>query len=237
MKIAKSARYLPFFYMVVLMLSISCTQSEEQQQLEKYLASIAAAEASAPAAGGSLLGGAGTGGSTQIIGGTPRVVKDGTCGDGIINGTMEDCDKGAITNPYCSELGGISGQIRCSENCLYDISDCITPATNERIGGTAETCKCNCSGNRCSGGCSPLGTNSVGTATCRYDCDNDCICKCEGKTEAHVENCEFRCTCTVDGAGNPICECAMDTCEVLTVISPNIANLTAGGGGGGKGGH
>lgn len=206
-------------------LNLSCTQSLEQERLNHYLEAIAAEEAAVP--GGASISTAGsTITGTTILGGTPRLASPGVCGDGIINGLGEDCDKGAITNPNCSELGGISGTVKCSENCLYDLSDCITPAVNERIGGTTENCKCNCAGNRCNGGCNPSNGASVGQTRCRYDCDNDCICKCEGKMEAHIESCEFTCLCSLDTAGNPICDCTMDTCDVLTIISPNIANLT-----------
>ncbi len=215
---------------MALLLNLSCTQSLEQERLEHYLQAIAAEETAVPNAGVANISAAGTPTTGTSVGGTPRLVMPGVCGDGIINGSNEDCDKGAITNPNCNELGGISGTIKCSENCLYDLSDCITPAVNERIGGTAENCKCNCAGNRCSGGCSPVNGSSVGQSRCRYDCDNDCICKCEGKLEAHIESCEFTCLCSVDTSGNPLCDCTMDTCDVLAIISPNIANLAAGGG-------
>lgn len=212
---------------------LSCTPTQEQERLNQYLETISAAEAVAPTGlpGAVPL----TPGVTANISGTPRQVTAGVCGDGIINGSSEDCDKGAITNPNCNELGGISGIIKCTENCLYDLSDCITPAVNERIGGTAENCKCNCGGNRCNGGCQPSTSTSVGQSSCRFGCDQDCICKCEGKLEAHIERCEFRCICSVDTSGNPNCECTMDTCDVLAVISPNIANLTSGSGN--RGGH
>lgn len=220
--------------LLILLGVLSCTPSPEQERLNHYLEAIAAEEAAVlPAPGGAASNAPGV---TTIVSGTPRQVSAGTCGDGVINGTNEDCDKGAITNPNCNELGGISGIVKCSENCLYDLSDCITPAVNERIGGTAENCKCSCGGNRCGGGCSPTSVNSVGQSQCRFNCDNDCICKCEGKLEAHIERCDFRCICTLDASGNPLCECSMETCDVLAVISPNIANL-AGGSGSTGGGH
>lgn len=209
---------------VVLILS-SCTQSLENEKISRYLDIIAAEEASAP--GSSASASASSSGATTIVGGTPRLVTPGVCGDGIINGSAEDCDKGAITNPNCSELGGISGTVKCSENCLYDLSDCITPAVNERIGGITENCKCNCAGNRCTGGCSQVNSSSVGQSRCRFDCDNECVCKCEGKLEAHIQRCDYTCFCTVDTTGNPQCDCSMDTCDVLAVISPNIANLVS----------
>lgn len=218
-----------FFYTLSLFFvlgMLSCTQSAEQERINRFLETIAAEEAAVPGAGGGSSA-SGSSGTTTIVGGTPRLVTPGVCGDGIINGINEDCDKGAITNPNCSELGGISGTIRCSENCLYDLSDCITPATNQKIGGLTENCKCSCTGNRCNGGCSPTNATSVGQTRCRFDCDNECLCKCEGKIEAHIERCDFICYCSVDGSGNPICDCSMDNCDVLATISPNIANLVS----------
>lgn len=60
----------------------------------------------------------------SIIDGTPRIIRDGFCGDGIINGTNEDCDQGAIQNTDCRDYGLSSGRVSCQANCLYDMSDC-----------------------------------------------------------------------------------------------------------------
>jgi hypothetical protein len=59
-----------------------------------------------------------------IVGGTPRRVVEGFCGDGIINGQTEDCDQGAIQNTDCRDYGLSRGTVRCQPNCLYDMSDC-----------------------------------------------------------------------------------------------------------------
>lgn len=164
-----------------------------------------------------------TNGSPAIISGTPKQVRDGVCGDGIINGANEDCDQGAIQNVNCSDYGGLFGRVTCQPNCLYNISECMTPVVDHVIGGIAETCRCQCGRSLCRGNCSP--SNAVAQTLCRFDCDNDCVCRCQGRTEAHIENCEFQCACTVDISGFPRCECTLDQCDIITSIAPNIASL------------
>lgn len=212
---------------------VGCKNSSEMDRLQEYLSSINAQEGTLPPAGGgapvnlpkTLSGSSATvGNGTSIIGGTPRVIKDGFCGDGIINGPTEDCDQGAIQNTDCRDYNGLNGIVRCQENCLYDISDCMTEKTNREIGGLAETCKCHCDTNACNGGCTPLG--AIGQSTCTYDCRSDCICQCQGKMSAHVEACDIRCACSVDLNGNPDCNCTLESCDLVTTITPNIANIT-----------
>lgn len=233
-------------YMVAgtLFLFIGCTGGSSSDRLSKYLSTINAQEvssvtaagagAAAPPAGapapaiipviGNSANAGAVGSANAIVAGTPRTVtRDGFCGDGVINGTTEDCDQGAIQNTTCREYGGISGNVTCQPNCLYDISDCITPAVDRKIGGVAETCKCNCTSTACRGGCQS--TNLVGQSICRFQCENDCTCRCEGKLEAHVNECDFRCACAIDVSGNPNCECNLDNCELITSISPNIATI------------
>jgi len=215
--------------------SLGCTEKSETEKLRDYLASINAA---AGISATSATPGAGVGGlqatlpplgtptitpGTAIIGGTPRQVKDGFCGDGIINGPNEDCDMGAIQNVNCSDYNGIAGTVKCQPNCLYDIGDCITPAVDKQIGGVAETCDCQCNSSFCKGGC--MSTSAVGQSVCRFLCDDGCDCLCEGKLESKVEQCEFRCACTVDTSGNPQCQCNLDDCQLLVGITPNIATV------------
>lgn len=224
----------------IVALSLGCNESSQADRLSKYLSTINSQEVSARAAvpgATALVPGAAApdtganagivGSANTIVAGTPRQAsKDGFCGDGVINGTTEDCDQGAIQNTTCKEYGGIGGVVTCQPNCLYDISDCITPAVDKRIGGTVETCKCNCTSTLCRGGCQS--TSLVGQSICRYDCENKCTCRCGGKLEASVEDCEFRCACVVDVAGNPQCECNLDSCEILSGIAPNIGTLLGG---------
>lgn len=73
----------------------------------------------------------------------------------------------------------------------------------------------------------------VAQSVCRFDCDNDCVCRCEGRMETHVESCEVQCACIIDAAGSPQCECHLDECEVLATIVPNIATLSTARSGGG----
>lgn len=209
--------------MVGLLLLSGCTDNSEIEKLRAYLGGINAQEAGGPSQLPNLSGPSG-GSANAIIGGTPRQVKDGFCGDGIINGTTEDCDQSAIQNTSCRDYGGIAGEVRCQPNtCLYDISDCITPAVDRHIGGVTEACKCNCNTSPCSGGCRPAG--GLGQSVCNFKCDQDCVCQCGGKIEAHVEECSFRCACIMDLAGSPSCECSIDDCDLLATISPNIATI------------
>lgn len=215
---------------LLVVLQGGCNESAEEMRLKQYLASINAQESATPpsATPTSIPGIQATqaqGPTHAILGGTPREVKEGFCGDGIINGNNEDCDQGAIQNTSCRDYGGIGGEVKCQKNCLYDISDCITPAVDKKIGGTAETCKCNCNVSSCRGGCQ--GANVTGQSACLFQCDNECTCKCEDKMEAHIEGCEFRCVCTVDAAGFPVCECSLDNCDFLTSINKNIATIVA----------
>src|SRR5580698_2954957 len=51
----------------------------------------------------------------------------GYCGDGIINGN-EQCDGTAVSVSSCRALGGGEGNVRCQNNCVFDISDCSPPS-------------------------------------------------------------------------------------------------------------
>lgn len=215
-----------------IMMSSACTESSLQDKLKKYYSSISAADTTLDAGNlpqppsGSSAHVASDSGPAAIVGGTPRVVKDGFCGDGIINGSTEDCDGGAIQNTNCRDYGAISGTVTCQPNsCLYDISHCITPAVNTEIGGQTETCKCSCDTQRCDGGCTAAGV--VGQSACSFQCQNDCVCQCEGKLEAHVQSCDFTCACTISISGNPECNCSLDECDLLATITPHIADIVS----------
>src|SRR5690606_564474 len=125
--------------------------------------------------------------------GVVRAVTPGFCGDGIMNGDKEQCDGTSIPHDVCRSYGGIAGGVTCSPDCLLDISNCITPAVDVVFGGLAENCRCNCQGNRCSGGCSPVGEGATGVSACLFDCTNDCICACEEKLQNNIERCVVRC--------------------------------------------
>lgn len=218
-----SVRYFLFVFMILV--QTACTEKSEAEKLRQYYSSINAQEGSVAAIPPTAGISSGSASSTSIISGTPRIAKDGICGDGIINGTTEDCDQGAIQNTSCKDYGGIDGEVRCQANCLYDISDCLTPKVDKVIGGTAETCKCHCNSSACSGGCKSSAVN--GQAACEFDCDNECICQCEGKLNAAVEECKFQCVCTVDVNGNPDCTCNLSECDILATISQNIGTLVS----------
>ncbi len=151
----------------------------------------------------------------------------GYCGDGIING-YEQCDGNDMNNMSCSTLGGGSGTLECQANCVYDISDCISSVDisdeiNARVGGLAEICSCQASGENCTKECT---RGTPGMTTCTYTCNQDTVCSCEGKMDAHIEECTFSCECTTDKDGFPDCDCGMKTCKMLSVIAVNIGTLT-----------
>jgi hypothetical protein len=160
-------------------------------------------------------------------------LRRGYCGDGILNGN-EECDGNDLNFTSCSALGGSEGVLRCQANCIYDISDCMSSDADliyeidRRLGGLAETCRCECGNTACRGGCLGLGREARGL--CEFQCDNDCICNCEGKIGAHVEGCEFLCALSTDLDGAPQAECALQRCELLTSISPNIGSMVVAGG-------
>lgn len=156
----------------------------------------------------------------------------GYCGDGVINGN-EDCDGNDIKIRSCKTLNGGEGEIQCQANCVYDISKCgttthqlksIVDLVDERLGGVAEECKCNCSGNSCDGGCAQLGIG-IGVSRCLYRCEQNCVCNCGELLQAHVERCDFECSCQLDRSGNPQCICKQDQCDLITSMKPNIGTL------------
>lgn len=150
----------------------------------------------------------------------------GYCGDGILNGN-EECDGNDLNFTSCSHLNGGEGTLRCQSNCIYDISGCtnttaMTAEVNRQIGGLAEVCSCSCDSQRCNGGCSEAGND--GTA-CLFDCKNDCVCNCEGKLFAHIDNCAVNCVAVTSVSGHPDVECNLSGCDLIAAISPNIGSM------------
>lgn len=219
------------FLFYALSVSIGCTEKSEMEKLRQYYNSINAEQGAVTGAtiplptAGAPIPPTPSSEATHIVAGTPRTSREGFCGDGIINGTTEDCDQGAIQNTACRDYNGIAGEVRCQPNCLYDISDCMTPRVDKDIGGIAETCKCHCNTSPCNGGCKSAIMNGQGI--CEFDCDNECICQCQGKLNAHVQECKFNCLCTVDANGNPDCTCNLDQCDILTTVSQNIGTIVS----------
>lgn len=133
----------------------------------------------------------------------------GFCGDNIVNGN-ENCDGQDIPIRECSLMGGTSGQVRCKNNCVYDISDCIKSS----LPGTAEYCKCNSDGEYCDGGCTSL---INGESDCTFVCDGATICSCEGRLEAVIDRCQFSCDCA-NKTNGPDCNCRMKDCDLISAI-------------------
>jgi hypothetical protein len=149
----------------------------------------------------------------------------GFCGDGIINGD-EYCDGTTLTDHTCDAFNGISGDVRCRQDCKLDIANCLTPAVDRQIGGRAETCKCNCSGNNCDGGCAVRGI-AVGVSRCQFRCEQECVCNCGDLLQGHIDRCDFECDCQIDGGGNPQCICAQNQCDIIVTTKPNIGTIAA----------
>jgi len=150
----------------------------------------------------------------------------GFCGDGIINGD-EYCDGTTLSDTRCEEFNGLSGDIRCKQDCKLDISNCLTPAIDKHIGGRAETCKCNCSGNNCDGGCAPRGGLVIGVSHCQFRCEQDCVCNCGELLQSHIDRCDFECDCSLDPAGSPVCICSQNQCDIIVSTKPNIGIIAS----------
>lgn len=203
----------------------SCTKMSPEEKKAQYMAAINSSEPipiPIPIPGTTE----GSGGLSVIPTSVPdlRAEQKAVCGNGIIEGD-EYCDRDNITHRKCTDFMGISGTVGCTQDCLLDISNCLTPVVDEKIGGTAEVCKCMCNNDYCSGGCTPIGDVGQGRTDCLFRCDNNCTCRCEGKTEVHIEYCNISCQCDVDNQGNPQCWCNLDECEMANGIVPNIAEL------------
>ncbi len=46
------------------------------------------------------------------------------CGDAIINQASEECDVGDLNDETCVSQGFTAGNLQCTEDCTFDISDC-----------------------------------------------------------------------------------------------------------------
>lgn len=213
----------------------ACTPNPDNDRFEHFLANLSqgpAPDTATPPSGNPNKpapiqlpesSGSTQNGPTTTTGGIPRNISAGFCGDGIMNGDLEQCDKGSIPKTSCTGYGGVAGVVSCDKECLLDISNCITPAVDEIFGGTAENCRCNCDGDRCSGGCTPNTDSAGSSASCLFDCNNDCVCNCEERLENHLERCRIRCECGLDTAGFPDCSCTINDCITTVSIKQNIA--------------
>lgn len=224
--------YAAFIHLALLLVPFliisSCNKLSPAEKQAQYMAAINAQESAPqpiPIPGGSQEGQLGL----NVV---PTSVPDirseqkAICGNGIIEGD-EYCDRDNISHRKCTDFQGISGEIGCTQDCLLDISRCITPEVDVKVGGISEVCKCTCNNDNCQGGCTPIGDVGQGRVDCLFRCDNSCTCRCEGKTETHIEYCNITCQCDVDNQGNPQCFCNLDECEFLNVIVPNIAELAS----------
>lgn len=220
----RSAVNLAFTAFVLAVSFLGCTKSNDASLWQSYLDSLSTNQAAKTETASDVKVA-----PTVLLNSSvhEKMGPGSTCGNGVIDDVNEYCDKREMRHTYCSDIGGISGVLECDKDCKLDISDCITPATDLLLGGQAETCKCNCANDRCSGGCTPQGTvdPKTGNSICEYKCNNDCTCTCEGKIEVHLQQCDFNCLCQVDSNNLPRCDCTMNECELLAVLSPNITRF------------
>lgn len=96
------------------------------------------------------------------------------CGDGVIAGN-EECEPLYLGGETCETLGYVSGDLACNENCLFDVSQCVTLETCGN--GTVDAGEL-CDGNTID--CTAIdGKDYIqGTATCLPSCgawdESDC---------------------------------------------------------------
>ncbi|MBU1240794.1 SBBP repeat-containing protein [Myxococcota bacterium] len=144
----------------------------------------------------------------------------GSCGDGVVQENVEECDLTSFNGATCLSLGGYTGTITCTDDCAIDLSEC--PICGDGIIQDLEGE--NCDGDNLDGTtCVSLGHTYGGTLLCN-DCDFD-ESQCEGRCgdgivqSSHAEVCDGTeldgATCSdVDmGFGQPACS---DSCS-LTV--------------------
>ena len=216
-----------FKIFILLFFTVSCKQSLQQKEMERLLNSLNMNY-------GSYYNASETSGVTQlptskpdsnhgieIVDGVPSQNQKGYCGDGIINGDNEHCDRNAISFTECAELqGGLHGKLKCTQDCHFDISDCMTQASDTMLGGRGETCKCNCDPSLCQGACA--GAGGTGESTCFFNCARkNCTCQCEDLFEYALNSGNIQCRCVTDASGAPNCACSLDQIEGVVLTKPN----------------
>lgn len=214
------------FLIFSLFLLFSCKQSLEQKEMERLLNSLNTNSGSYYNASSGTLPPSSTGASgsgIEIVNGVPSQNQKGYCGDGIINGDNEHCDRNALLFTKCSDLnGGLHGDITCSQDCHLEIGDCTTSAVDKVLGGRSETCKCNCDPSLCQGACA--GAAGTSESTCFFDCRRkNCTCQCEDLFEFAFNGGNIQCRCVTDSSGAPNCACSLDQIEGIVITKPNIS--------------
>jgi hypothetical protein len=113
-----------------------------------------------------------------------------TCGDGVANQLIEECDTFDLNGMNCQMLGYTGGSLLCDGSCSYDTSGCVGPGLH--ICGDGNVDKPNSGGiyEECDGinldskSCQFFDDYTGGTLACRGDCQFD-LSGCVGPTSPY----------------------------------------------------
>ena len=116
----------------------------------------------------------------------------GSCGDGAVQLTFEDCEGAQLGDATCESLGFSGGVLSCGEDCAFDTSRCESICNSDGIKDLWETCDREDLGDAT---CESLGYHA-GTLTCTSACTyglEDCARegRCgDGELNPAYEECE-----------------------------------------------
>ncbi|MBU1239462.1 hypothetical protein KKF84_09015, partial [Myxococcota bacterium] len=118
----------------------------------------------------------------------------GSCGDGLIE-EREHCEGSDLDGQSCSSLGLGSGNLACTQECLFDVSDCETQPVcgDDVLASPVEDCEgSNLGGMTCQDLGYVTGTLACSPTVCRFNlsgCSNSLMCG-NGNVETGTEECD-----------------------------------------------
>ncbi|MBU1240744.1 DUF4215 domain-containing protein, partial [Myxococcota bacterium] len=95
----------------------------------------------------------------------------GSCGDGQIQNTYEQCDSTELGGESCASQGGYEGTLVCADDCTFDISGCIGFCGDNAIQEGYEECDTTELPETIT--CESLGHQYGGTLSCSSSCHLD----------------------------------------------------------------